>query len=69
MNTRQPYATDLTDAEWERIQPFVPAPKPGGRPTQYAKRESVTAIRYVVRGGIPWRRLPHDLPPWQVVYH
>jgi putative transposase len=32
-------------------------------------REVVNAIFYVLRGGIPWRMLPHDLPPWQTVYH
>jgi hypothetical protein len=30
---RRPYATDLTDAEWQLLAPFIPAPKPGGRPT------------------------------------
>jgi transposase len=24
---------------------------------------------YVLRGGIAWRAMPHDLPPWQTVYH
>ena len=32
-------------------------------------REVVNAIFYVLRGGIPWRMLPHDLPPWKTVYH
>ena len=26
-------------------------------------------MRYVLRGGIAWRALPHDYPPWQTVYH
>jgi putative transposase len=26
-------------------------------------------MRYVLRGGIAWRALPHDSPPWQTVYH
>ncbi|MGW3417397.1 transposase [Streptomyces phaeochromogenes] len=24
---------------------------------------------YWLRAGCAWRRLPHDLPPWQTVYH
>jgi putative transposase len=24
---------------------------------------------YWVRSGCAWRLLPHDLPPWQTVYH
>ncbi len=23
---------------------------------------------YVLRGGISWRMMPHDLPPWRSVY-
>ena len=26
-------------------------------------------IFYVVRGGIAWRAMPHDLPPYGIVYH
>ena len=40
-----------------------------GRPAQYARREVVNAIRYVLRSGCAWRMLPHDLSPWQLVYH
>jgi transposase len=32
-------------------------------------REIIDALRYVLRGGIAWRALPHDYPPWQTVYH
>lgn len=32
-------------------------------------REVANAIFYVLRGGIPWRMLPHDLPLWKTVYH
>ena len=30
MQDRQAYDTDLTDAEWTRLEPLVPAPKPAG---------------------------------------
>jgi putative transposase len=29
----------------------------------------LNAIFYIVRGGCPWRLLPHDFPPWKTVYH
>src|SRR5687768_6065368 len=64
-----PYPTDLTDAECTVLAPLIPAPRPGGRPPQHDRRELVNAMRYVLRGGIAWRALPHDLPPWQTVYH
>lgn len=51
------------------IEALVPAPKPGGRPITYARREIVNGIRYVLRTGCAWRLLPHDLPPWPLVYH
>ena len=66
---RKPYPTDLTDAEWKILRPMIPDAKPGGRPRSAEMREVVNAIFYVLRGGIPWRMLPHDLPPWKTVYH
>jgi putative transposase len=66
---RRRYPTDLTDAEWAVLAPLVPAPKPGGRPAVHERREVVDAILYVLRAGEAWRLLPHDLPPWQTVYH
>ena len=66
---RKPYPTDLTDAEWAILRPMIPGAKPGGRPRSADMTEVVNAIFYVLRGGIPWRMLPHDLPPWKTVYH
>ncbi len=66
--SRRAYPTDLTDAQWAILEPFVPAPKPGGRPAMHARREIVNAMLYVLRGGIAWRLLPHEFPPWQTVY-
>jgi transposase len=69
MAPRKPYSTDLTDNEWACIQHLVPTAKPGGCPEKYPKREILNGIFYVVRSGCAWRLLPHDLPPWQIVYH
>ena len=35
----------------------------------HARRELINAMLYVLRGGIAWRAMPHDLPPWRTVYH
>jgi putative transposase len=67
--SRTPYPTDLTDAQWKRIAPYVPRPRPGGRPAQYSRREVVNAILYQARNGCVWRALPHDLPPYRIVFH
>ena len=66
---RNLYSTDLSDAEWEYLQPHLPAPKANGRPRVYPLREILNAIFYVVRSGCSWRLLPHDFPPWRSVYH
>src|SRR5829696_1156161 len=68
-SARRAYATDLTDAEWQLLAPLIPAPKPGGRPPLHDRRELVNAMAYWLRAGCAWRLLPHDLPPWQTVYH
>ena len=62
------YQTDLSDAEWALIAAFVPEARTTGRRRQWPMREIVNAIFYVLRGGIAWRLLPKDFPPWQTVY-
>lgn len=68
MNPRLSYATDVTDTEWELVRPYVPEAKAGGRPEVYPKREILNGIFYLLRSGCSWRMLPHDLPPWRIVY-
>jgi transposase len=31
-------------------------------------REVLNAVRWIVRAGAPWRLLPHEFPPWPIVY-
>lgn len=66
--SRKPYPTDLTEQEWELLQPLIPPPKTGGRPRTVNMREIVNAILYVQCTGCSWRMLPHNLPPWPTVY-
>jgi transposase len=66
---RRPYPSDLSDAEWQILEPLLPSEKPGGRHRGYALREILNAIEYLIRCGGAWRSLPHDLPHWQSVYH
>jgi transposase len=62
------YQSDLTDEEWRVIKPYLPPAKRTGRPRAWPLREIVNAIFYVMRGGIAWRLLPSDFPPWSTVY-
>ena len=68
MDTRRRYPSDLTDREWSQVERFIPAPKSGGRPAKYERREIVNALLYIDRTGCQWRALPHDFPPWEAVY-
>jgi transposase len=72
---RAAYPSDLSDARWALIAPRLLAWRQArtdvgikGRPASHDLREIFNAILYVNRTGIPWRYLPHDLPPWQTVY-
>ena len=62
------YPTDLTDSQWYIIQHLIPAAKTGGRPRSLDMRLVVDALLYLTVGGIQWRMLPTDFPPWQSVY-
>lgn len=65
---REPYPSDLTDAQWEILEPLIPASKRGGRPREVDMREVMNAILYLNRTGCQWDMLPHDLLPKSTVY-
>jgi transposase len=69
MGSRQPYESDVTDAEWQYLEAFVPAARTRGRPPKHTRREILNGIFYAIRSGGAWNLLPHDLPPWRTVYH
>jgi hypothetical protein len=45
------YPTDLTDAEWQIVSPFLPAPPKLGRKPTTDLREVLNALRYLARSG------------------
>jgi putative transposase len=67
---RPRYPSDLTDAQWALIQAAMPPAIHGrtGRPRKYPLREVWNALFYLARTGCSWRALPHDFPPWAVVW-
>ena len=68
LTERRAYSSDLTDVEWQILEPMLPPEKPGGRHRKYAMREIINAIQYILRGGCAWRLMPHDLPHWRSAY-
>lgn len=67
--SQQAYPTDLNDIQYTKISPFLPEAKTTGRPMKYTWREILNGTFYIVKNGCVWRALPHEYPPWQVVYY
>jgi putative transposase len=65
---RKPYPTDLTDAQWDLLEPIIPPAKHGGRPREVDMREVLNTLFYQNRSGCQWDLLPHDLLPKSTVY-
>lgn len=55
----------LTDRQWQRIEPLLPAPPPatrrGGRP-RVPDRAVLAGILWVLKTGARWRDLPTEYP-------
>lgn len=62
------YPSDLTDAEWELVQPLIPPAKRGGRRREVDVREVVNGLLYVLSTGCQWRAVPKDLPPKSTLF-
>ncbi len=69
MVKRVAYPSDLTDKQWAEVAPLIPEAEPGGRDRAVNMREVLNGILYLIRGGVSWRMLPHDLPPWGTVHY
>ena len=63
------YPSDLTDGEWELIEPFLPPAKSGGRPRSTDLRDVMDAILFMASSGCQWRMLPKCFPPLSTVQH
>ena len=61
------YTSDVNDAEWVLIEPYLAPAKPVGRPRTTDLREVVNALLYMIRTACPWRMLPKDFPPRSTV--
>lgn len=63
------YASDVTDAEWELIEPLMPRSSRRGRPREVVLRLIVNAILYIAATGCQWRAIPKDFPPCSTVQY
>jgi putative transposase len=65
---RKRYPSDLTDEQWEILQPLIPPAKHGGRPRTVNMRQVVNTLFYQARTSVQWDFLPHDLLPKSTVW-
>jgi transposase len=62
------YPSDLTDDEWQLIEPLILPAKRGGRRREVNIREVMNGVMYVLSTGCQWRAIPKDLPPRSTVF-
>jgi transposase len=62
---------DLTDEQWEVLEPLIPNPPRRadgrGRPWRDS-RDVLNGILWVLRTGAPWHDLPERYPPYQTCH-
>jgi transposase len=58
---------DLTDAQWERIEGFVPGGRKGRRGPRSNNRRFVNALIWMARSGGRWRDMPARFGDFQTV--
>lgn len=56
---------EITDSQWSRILPFIPAPK--GRHGGDI-RLFLNAVLWIAKTGSPWRDLPDKFGNWSIIY-
>ena len=62
------YPTDVSDEEWMFVAPYLCLMKEDAPQREHPLREVFNALRWMVRAGAPWRLMPTNLPPWQIVH-
>lgn len=58
--------TELTDGEWELIEPFLPIGRFGPYPERL--RQQFEGVLWRFRSGGQWREMPAEFGAWQTVY-
>src|SRR3954453_16251856 len=62
--SRKAYGSDVTDAEWTFLLPYLCLMREDAPQREHPLRELFNAVRYMVKTGVTWRYLPNDFPPW-----
>src|SRR6202012_2811877 len=54
--------------EWSFAAPYLVLMSEDAPQRRYELREIFNALRWIVRAGAPWRMMPNNFPPWEIVY-
>jgi transposase len=58
----------VSDDEWAFVAPYLTLMTEDAPQRVHSLREVFNGLRWIVRAGAPWRMIPNDLPPWEMVY-
>src|SRR5215212_2296862 len=68
---REKQHMDLTDEQWDILEPLIPDPPQredgGGRPWR-DPRDVLNGILWILRTGAPWKDLPERYQPYQTCH-
>lgn len=62
------YPSEVTDEEWAFCAPYLTLCREDAGQRRHDMRGVFNGLRWMVRSGSPWRMMPKDLPPWDIVY-
>src|SRR3954453_152599 len=62
------YQSDSSDDEWAFVAPYLSLLPEEAVQRRHDLRRVFDALKWVAWRGAPWRALPHDFPPWAIVY-
>ena len=65
---KQPERHELSDAEWQIVEPLLPGKPERGR-IRRNDRQVINGMFYVLRTGCPWRDVPRKYGPWKTVFN
>ena len=65
---RTGYPSDVSDDEWAFVAPYLTLMTEDAPQRVHSLREVFDGLRWIIRAGAPWRMIPNDLPPWEMVY-
>jgi transposase len=65
---RKVYPSEVSRTPFEKIRPPLESVRKETRPRDDDLYDVFGGVLYVLKGGVPWRRLPGDFPKWRSVH-